>query len=194
MWRIINVLNLFWAFWPPRHFSQFSHSVVSDSLWPYGLQHIRLPCPSPILGAYSNSCPSSRGCHPTISSSVIPFSSCPQSLPASGSFPVRQLFTSGGQNTAASRLEGISPSSEYSGLISFRINWFDLLAVQGTLKSLLQHHNKKESVEECTTIANKLFKEFLWMWITVTCFEAGRGTDKIFIANNHIFGKNNPWI
>ena len=81
---------------------QFSRSVVSDSLWPHGLQHARPPCPSPTPGAYSNSCPSSRWCHPTISSSVIPFSSCLQSFPASGSFTISQFFTSGGQSIGAS--------------------------------------------------------------------------------------------
>ena len=79
-----------------------SHSVVSDSLRPYGLQHARLPCPSPTHRACSKSCPSSWWCHPTISSSVIPFSSCFQSFPASGSFPVSQFFTSGGQSVGAS--------------------------------------------------------------------------------------------
>ena len=77
---------------------QFIHSVLSNSLWPHGLQHTRLPCPSPAPGACSNSYPLSRLCHPTISSSVIPFFSCLQSFPASGSFPVSQFFTSGGQN------------------------------------------------------------------------------------------------
>ena len=80
----------------------FSCSVVSDSLWPHGLQHARLPCSSPSPRACSNSCPSSRWCHPTISSSVIPFSSCLQSFPASGSFPMSQLFASGGQSIRAS--------------------------------------------------------------------------------------------
>ena len=75
---------------------QFSHSVVSDSLWPHESQHARPPCPSPTPGACSNSCPSSWGCHPTISSSVVPFS-CLQSFPASTSFPVSWLFASGGQ-------------------------------------------------------------------------------------------------
>ena len=70
---------------------QFSCSVMSDSLWPHGLQHARLPCPSPISGAYPNSCPSSWWCHPPISPSVVPFSSCPQSFPASGSFLVSQV-------------------------------------------------------------------------------------------------------
>ena len=77
---------------------QFICSVMSNSLWPHELQHARPPCPSPIPGVYSNSCPLSWWCHPAISSSVIPFSSCPQSLPASGSFPVSQLFAWGGQS------------------------------------------------------------------------------------------------
>ena len=81
---------------------QFSCSVVSNSLWPHGLQHARLPCPSPTPGACSNSCPSSPWCHPTISSSVFPFSSCLQSSPASGSFPMSQSFTSDGQSIGAS--------------------------------------------------------------------------------------------
>ena len=83
---------------------QFSCSVVSDSLRSHEPQHARPPCPSPIPGVYSNSCPLSRWCHPTISSSVIPFSSCPQSFPASGSFPMSQLFALGGQSIGASAL------------------------------------------------------------------------------------------
>ena len=123
---------------------QFSRSVVSDSLWSYGLQHARLPCPSPIPGACSNSCPLSWWCHPTISSSVIPFSSCLQSFPA-------LVFS----NESVLHIRwpnywrfsfSISPSSEYSGLISFRIDWFHLLEVQGTLKSPLQHHSSKASI------------------------------------------------
>ena len=81
---------------------QFSHSVMSDSLWPYGLQHARLPCPSPTPRACSNSCPLSRWFHSTISSSVVPFTSCLQSFPASGSFPMTQFFASGGQSIAVS--------------------------------------------------------------------------------------------
>ena len=91
-----------WKQWETLFFSsvssvQTSRSVMSNSLWPQGLQHARLPCPSPTPGACSNSCPLSCWCHPTISSSVVPFS-CLQSFPASGSFPVSQLFTSGGQS------------------------------------------------------------------------------------------------
>ena len=124
---------------------QFSCSVISDSLWPHGLQHARPPCPSPAPGDYSNSRPLSRWCHPTISSSVIPFYSCLQSFPASGSFQMSHLFASGGQSIGVSAIGilsfSISPSSEHSGLISFRMDLLDLLAVQGTLKSLLQHHS-----------------------------------------------------
>ena len=118
---------------------------MSNSLQPHGLQHARLPCPSPPPEACSNSCPSSRWCHPAITSSVIPFSSCLQSFPAPGSFPMSQFFTSGGQRIGVYFSFSISPSNEYSGLISFRTDWLDLI-VQMTLKSLLQYHNSKASV------------------------------------------------
>ena len=88
---------------------QLSHSVVSDSLWPHGLQHARPPCPSPTLEVYSNSCPLSWWCHPTISSSVVPFSPCLQSFPASGCFPMSQFFTWGGQSTGVSALASVLP-------------------------------------------------------------------------------------
>ena len=88
---------------------QFSHSVVSDSFRPPESQLARPPCTSPTPGVHSDSCPSSRWCHPAISSSVIPFSSCPQSLPASESFPMSQLFTSGGQSTGVSALASFLP-------------------------------------------------------------------------------------
>ena len=123
-------------------------SVVSDSLQSHGLQHARAPSLSP--RACSNSCPLSQWCHPTISSPVIPFSSCPQSFPASGSFLVSQLFASGGQKYWSFSIS-TSPSNEYSGLISFRIDWLDLLAVWRTLKSLLQHHSSKASILQCST-------------------------------------------
>ena len=121
---------------------------MSNSLRPHGLQHTRLPCPSPTPRAYPNSCPSSQQCHPTISSSVVPFSSCLQSFPASRSFPMSQLFESGGQSTGVSA--SACPSSESSGLIPFRMDWLDLLAVQGTLKSLLQHHRSKATILWCS--------------------------------------------
>ena len=88
---------------------QFSHSIVSDSLWPHESQHARPPCPSPTPGVYPNSCPLSRWCHLTISSSVIPFSSCPQSFPASGSFQMSQLFASGGQSIGVSASTSVFP-------------------------------------------------------------------------------------
>ena len=88
---------------------QFSRSVMSDSLRPHELQHTRPPCPSPTPRVHSNSCPSSRWCHPAISSSVVPFSSCPQSLPASGSFPMSQLFAWGGQSIRVSASASVLP-------------------------------------------------------------------------------------
>ena len=97
---------------------QFSGSVVSDSLQPHGLQHARLPCPSLLPGVCSNSCPLSQWCHPTISSSVIPFSSCLQSFPSSGSFQISQFFASGGQST------GVSAS--ISVLLTNIQDWFPL--------------------------------------------------------------------
>ena len=92
-----------------QQFIKFSHPIMSNSLQPHGLQHTRLPCPLPPPGACSNSCPASRWCHPTISSSVIPFSSCLQSFPASGSFLVSQFFTSGGQSIGASASASVFP-------------------------------------------------------------------------------------
>ena len=129
----------------PCVFSSAQWPVASDSLWPHGLQHTRPPCPSPAPRVYSNSCSLSQWCHPAISSSIMPFTSCPQSFPASRSFETSQLFASGGQKIWSFSFN-ISPSREYSGLISFRMDWFDLLAAQGTLRSLLQHHSSKVSI------------------------------------------------
>ena len=99
------------AIWEKQVSVQFSRSVTSDSLRPHELQHTRPPCPSPTPGDHSNSRPSSQWCHPAISSSVIPFSSCPQSLPASESFPMTQLFAWGGQSTGASALASFPPKN-----------------------------------------------------------------------------------
>ena len=106
---------------------QFSCSVVSDSLRPHESQHARPPCPSPTPGVHSDSRPSNQWCHPAISSSVIPFSSCPQSLPASESFPMSQLFTWGGQSTGVSALASFLPKNtqdwsplEWTGWICFQ--------------------------------------------------------------------------
>ena len=124
---------------------------MSSSLRPHGLQHTTPPCPSPTPGVYSNSCPLSWWCHPTISSSVIPFSSNLQYFPASGSFPMSQFFTSGGKSIGSFSFS-LSLSNEYSGLISFRIDWLDPLAVQGTLKSLLQQPSSKASILRCSAL------------------------------------------
>ena len=122
---------------------------MSDSLRLHGQQHTRLPCPSPTPGDCSNSCPLSQWCHPTVSSSVIPFSSCLQSFPAAGSFPNESVLRIRWPKYWSFSFS-ISPSNEYSGLISFMIDWFDLLAVQRTLKSLLQHHSSKASILRCS--------------------------------------------
>ena len=131
--------------------SKFIHVVAVQSLkscltlWPNGLQHARLPYTWLSPGVCSNSCPLSRWCHPTISSSLVSFSSCLQSFPDS-------VFSS--ESVLCIRWPNywsfsISPSNVYSGLISFWIDWFDLLAVQGTFESLLQHHNLKASILQC---------------------------------------------
>ena len=121
---------------------------MSESLWPHGLQHTRLPCPSPTHRACSNAHPSSRWYHPTISSSVVPFSSCLQSFPASGSFPMSHFFTSGGQSIGV-QLQ--CQSFQWIFRTDFLKDWLlDLLAVQGTLRSVLQHHSLKASVLRCS--------------------------------------------
>ena len=127
---------------------QFTRSVVSDSLRPHESQHVRPPCPSPTPGIHPNSCPSNRWCHPAISSSVVSFSSCSQSLPAA-------VFSN--ESTLHMRWPkywsfsfNISPSNEHPGLISFRMDWLGFLVVQGTLKSLLQHHGSKTSILQCS--------------------------------------------
>ena len=128
---------------------QISRSVMSDSLRPHESQHSRPPCPSPTPRVYPDSHPLSQWYHPTISSSVVPFSSCPQSLPASESLPTSQLFAMRWPKYWSLSFS-IIPSKEHPGLISFRMDWLDLLVAQGTLKSLLQHHCSKASIFRCS--------------------------------------------
>ena len=119
----------------------FSHYIMFDSLRPHELQHVRPPCPSPYPRICSNSCPLSQCCHPTISFSVTPFSSCLQSFPASGSFPMSQLFASGGQSIG---------SSASAPVLTMTIQGFFSLGMTGLIslqsKSLLQHHSSKASI------------------------------------------------
>ena len=125
---------------------QFSRSVVSDSLWPpHESQHARPPCSSPTPGVYSNSCPSSQWCHPAVSSSVVPFSSCPQSLPNIRVFSNESTLCMKWPKYWSFSFS-INPSNEHPGLLSFRMDWLHLLAVWGTLKSLLQHHSSKSLI------------------------------------------------
>ena len=126
----------------------FSRSIVSDYLQPHGLQHIRPPCPSPTPEPYSNSCSFNRWCHPTNSPSVIPFS-CPQSFPSIKVFSNESALCFRWPKYWSFSFK-ISPSNEHQGLISFRMEWLDLLVVQETLKSLLQHHSSKASILWCS--------------------------------------------
>ena len=140
---------------------------MSNSLWPHGLQHTRLPSPSPTPRACLNSYPSSRWCHLTISSSDLPFS-CLQSFPASGSFPMSQLFRVKWPKYWSFSFS-ISPSNKYLRLISFRMDCLDLLAVQRTLKSLLHCHSSNMLMEKSREIAPEGMKRLsqsrkkLWM-------------------------------
>ena len=120
---------------------------MSDSLWLHGLQHARPPCPSPTPGACSNLCPSSRWCHPAISSSVVPFSSCPQSLPASESFPMSQFFSWGGQSTGVSALASVIPKNtqdwsplEWTGWISLQSKGLSRVFSNTTIQKHLSSH------------------------------------------------------
>ena len=124
---------------------QFSRSVVSDALRPRESQHARPPCPSRTPGVHSDSLPSSQWRHLAISSSVIPFSSCPQSLPASESFPMCQVFTWGGQSTRVSALASFPPKKSQGWSPSEWTGWISLHS-KGTLKSLLQHYTSKASI------------------------------------------------
>ena len=150
---------------------QFSHSVVSDSLQTHGQQHARPPCSIPTPRVYPNPCTLSRWCHPTVSPSVVPFSSGPQSFPASGSFQMSQLSIRWPKYWSFSF--NISPSSEHPGLISFRMDWLDLLAVPGTLKSLLQHHSSKALILYLFLKWGKKSR-FVWGFLTL-------GTNRVSI-------------
>ena len=153
---LVGSLPLAWPGKPNvRQFSsvQFSRSVVTDSLRPHELQHARPPCPSPALGAYSNSCPSSRCCHPAISSSVVPFSSCPQSLPASGSFPMSQLFAWGGQSTGASASVSAPPMNTqdwsplgWTGWISLQSKGLSRVFLHRITETTLRNSNNFEGL------------------------------------------------
>ena len=138
---------------------QFSHSVMSNSWWSNGLQHSKVPCPSPMPRAYSNSFPSCRWCHLTISTSVAPSPtfnlSQHQGLSNESVLPIRWP-------KYWSFSFSVSPSSEYSELISFRMDWLDLLAIQGTLKSLLQHHSSKASIFWCSAFFIVQFLHSHW--------------------------------
>ena len=138
-----NIQYLFFSFLLSSLCIQFSCSVMSNSLWLHGLQHTRLPCPSPTPGACSDSCPLSQWCHPAISFSGPPLLLLPSTFPSIRVFSNELVLCIRWPKYWSF---SISPSNEYSELNSFRIDWFDLLAVQGTLKSLLLHHRSKTEI------------------------------------------------
>ena len=146
-----------------RQFSsvQFSRSVMSDSLWPRESQHARPPCPSPTPRLHSNSCPSSRWCHAAISSSVVPFS-CPQTLPASESFPVSQLFARGGQSTGVSALASFLPKNtqdwsplEWTGWISLQSKGLSRVFSNTTVQ---KHQSPNSRLEVELDLTVRIFK------------------------------------
>ena len=149
---IVIVLSILYSRSLAHQFSSVQLLSHIQLFAPHESKHTRPPCPSPTPRVYPNSCPSSQWCHPAISSSVVPFSSCPQSLPASESFPMSQLFAWGGQSTGVSASASVLPMNIQDWLIFFRMDWLDLLAVQGTLKRLLQHHSSKASILRCSAV------------------------------------------
>ena len=166
---------------------------MSDSLRPHESQHARPPCPSLTPGVHSDSRPSSQWCHPAISSSVVPFSSCPQSLPASESFPMSQLFTWGGQSTGFSF--SIIPSKEIPGLISFRMDRLDLLAVQETLKSLLQHHSSNTWTSGFWSIVILYYIGFIFPKPGFKlCSINASGKESSYQCRRHKRCRFHPWI
>ena len=141
---------------------------MSKSLRPHGLQHTSLPCPSPTPRVHPNPCPLSQWCHPTISSSVVPFSSCLRSIPSIRVFSNESVLHIRWPKYWSFSFS-ISPSNEHPGLVSFRMDWLDLLAVQGTLKSLLQHHSSKSISSSALS---------LLYGPTLTSFSNNRTSDK----------------
>ena len=138
-----------WASWEAHSVLsvQFSRSVGSDSLWPHESQHARPPCPSLTASVYPNPCPLSRWCHPTIPSSVVLFSSCPQSFPASGAFQMSQLFTSGGQSIGVSASTSDLPMNTQN----WSLGWTGWLSLQSKgLSRVLQHHSSKVQNLQCS--------------------------------------------
>ena len=158
---------------------QFSCSVMSYSLWSHELQHARPPCPSPTSRVYPNSCLLTRWCHLTMSSSVIPFSSCLQSFPASGSFPMSQLFTSGGQNTGVSALTSVLPMNTQN---QFPLGWTGWISLQS--KGLLQHHSSKASVFLCSAL---FIVQLSHLYITTGKTSQGLTSQGYGFSSSHIW-------
>ena len=192
-----SIISLRKTFLLPRYVKpllslvQFSGSVVFDSLRPHGLQHTRPPCPSPTPGVYSNSCPLSRWCHPTISSSVVPFSSCLQSFPVSGSFPISQLLASGGQSIGASASASVLPMNiqdwfplGWTGLISLKSKGlsrvFSSTTVQSTLfmGPLMDFRLSSLDMNDCFSFFSVTFRNDFFFLSHDTAFTMCKNTNK----------------
>ena len=146
---------------------QFSCSVASDSLWPHGLQHARAPCPSPTPRVYSNSCPLSRWCHTTISSSAIPFSTCLQSFPASGSFPMSQFFASGGQSIGVSASASVLPMNIQDW---FPLGWTGWISLQskGLSRVFSNTTVPRHQFFGAQFSLYHILYSFIWKWLQFT--------------------------
>ena len=180
---------------------QFSNSVMSDSLRPHESQHARPPCPSPTPGVHSDSHPSSQWCHPTISSSVIPSSSCPQSLPASGSFPMSQLFAWGGQSTGVSALASYLPKksqgwypSEWAGRISLQSKGLSFSAKKNwAIKPHTHTQNKTWENIKCILLSERSQPEMATRYMVPTKQQFGKGKTMGSANGCQEFGEREGW-
>ena len=159
-----------WLFFKSFISVQFSHSVTSDSLRPRELWHARPPCPLPTPGVHPNPCPSSRWCHPTISSSVVPFSSCPQSFPASGYFPMSQLFASGGQSIGVSASISVLPVNTQDW---FPLGWTGWISLQS--KGLSRVLSNTKSINSSGSCRQHIYRPWFCicsasLWLLVGVF------------------------
>ena len=139
----------------------FSHSVLSDFLWPHELQHTRPPCPSPTPGVHSDSCPSSQWCHPAIPSSVVPFSYCPQSLPASESFSVSQFFTSGGQRIGHSASTSVLPMNTQDWSL---LRWSSWISLQSKGLSRVFSNTTLQKHQFFSTLPSSQSNSYIHTW------------------------------
>ena len=168
------------SFW--KHSIQFSHSVVSDSLRPHELQHARPPCPSPTPGVHSDSRPSTQWCHPAISSSVVAFSSCPQSFPASGSFPMSQLFAWGGQSIGVAASASVLPMNTQDWSPLGWTGWISLQSKGLTRHYILLIHDSQPSGSGGKKVCLQGGRPGFNLWVGKISWRRGMATHSIILA------------